>query len=66
MYLTIRKRLEAADKTMTQLAKELGVSAPTVSDWANGKKMPSADKLPSIASALGCKIDELYEKEATT
>lgn len=59
----IRKRLEAADKTMTQLAKELGVSHPTISDWANGKKMPAADKLPAIARALSCTIDELFEKE---
>ena len=56
----IRKKLEAAGKTMTQLAAELDVSPPTVSDWANGKKLPNADKLPAIAEALGCTIDALY------
>ena len=64
--LYIRKKMEAADKTVTQLAKELGVSGPTISDWANGKKCPTADKLPRLAAALGCTIDELYREEGRT
>ena len=63
--LFIRKRREAAGLTVTQLADRLSVTPGCVSQWEIGFSVPSAAKLPAIASALGCKIDDLYREEAT-
>jgi len=46
-----------------ELARKLGVSIPTVSRWENGEKFPSAARLPALALALDCTIDELYGRE---
>ena len=64
----IRKKMEAAKTNVTQLAQRMGVSCPAVSNWASGKSTPDADKLPDLAQALGCSIDELFvddEKEVS-
>ena len=61
----IRDKLERAGISQQQLADRVGVSEGTVSYWCSGKKGPSADKLPSIASALGCDINSLYREEVS-
>lgn len=60
---SLRKRREAAGLTVTQLADKLGVTPSSICQWESGNVMPNAGKLPAIAAALGCKIDDLYEKE---
>ena len=52
------------DLTQTELATLLGVHQSTVADWETGKKYPTGDKLPLIAKALNCTIDELYAKQS--
>lgn len=45
----------------------VGVNQSAVASWERGATYPSADRLPRIAKALGCTIDELFsaeEKEA--
>ena len=58
--MEIRKFREAAGLTMTELAGKLGVSVPTVSRWESGEDSPAAPRLPLLADALGCSIDQLY------
>lgn len=45
--------------TMTQLAKEAGISQPYLSDIENGKKTGSVDALKRIAVALKVDLDDL-------
>lgn len=40
-----------------ELAIEIGVSIPTVSDWENGKKDPAGERLQKLAKYFG--VDEL-------
>lgn len=61
--LRIRECREAAGLTVTQLADRLSVTPSAVCQWESGLTVPSVNKLPAIASALGCTIDALYEKE---
>lgn len=56
------KRKEAG-VSQTQLAEICGVSQAAVAAWESGAKNPTADKLPIIADALGCSIDDLYRTE---
>lgn len=50
----LRKRKGIQQK---ELAIEIGVSKPTVSEWENGKKDPSGERLRRLAQYFG--VDEL-------
>lgn len=46
------------------LTSALGVKTPAaVSQYETGKRKLKAEQLPALAAALGCTIDELFEKE---
>lgn len=49
--------------TQGELARMIGVSAPAIAQWERGDTNPSADKLPAIAAALGCTIDDLFKHD---
>lgn len=49
--------------TQTFLASKLGVKQNTVAQWESGKRNPPAVKLPELARALGCTVDELFEEK---
>ena len=53
--------LAAKQKGISQkeLAKKLGVSASTVSDWANGKTEPKGPNLIKAAEIIGVSVDYL-------
>lgn len=55
---------KAAGLTQAALATILGVSQAAVAAWESGAKLPSAHKLPAIAAALSCTIDDLYNVPA--
>ena len=56
----LQDAMDRAQVSRPELAKKLGVSLPMVHYWATGKKVPSARRLPKIAEALACSIDELF------
>lgn len=62
----IRKRRERAGLTQAQLADKLGVTKNAVCIYEAGRATPATDKLPALAAALGCTIDELYREEDNT
>lgn len=58
-----RPARERLGKTLAEVANAAGVTPGAVSQWESGQTIPTADKIPAIAAALGCSIDELYGKE---
>ena len=52
--------------TQSDLMRHMKVSSATASDWVNGRKMPRADKLQSIANWLGVQISDLIEDKPET
>lgn len=59
-YLTIN------NKSQSDIVNDLGITASTVSDWANGKKYPRVDKMQMIADyfkILKSDLTEEHEKE---
>jgi transcriptional regulator with XRE-family HTH domain len=49
----IEKYIRDSEISQSELARRLGVSQPTVSDWISGKKTPSGDKVLSLAKEMG-------------
>lgn len=58
--MRIRELREAAGFSQMDLARQMGVSGPSVIQWEKGRTLPTADKLPRLADLLGCSIDALY------
>jgi Zn-dependent peptidase ImmA (M78 family)/transcriptional regulator with XRE-family HTH domain len=52
----IRKQREAMGMTVAQLAKRIGVSRNTITNYESGKTEPSASDLVRLAEALGCQV----------
>ena len=59
----IRLLRKALNKSQTELAQEVGVTQSMVAMWERGASLPSAAKLPDIARALNCTIDELFARD---
>ena len=58
----IRQLLQTIDTrrgAQARLAKALGVSTPTVSQWISGKKQPGGPMLVNLAAYLGTTADDL-------
>lgn len=51
---------KAAGLTQAELAAKVGVCRTAVAAWESGKSYPPADRLPTIAAALSCTVDDLY------
>ena len=45
--------------TIAQASKMIGVSAPTLSSWENGKTYPDVNQLPIIEEVYGAKYDSI-------
>lgn len=54
-FLRIRKGL-----TQVELAKEVGVTFPTVSAWETGKSIPSPRHLKKLATVLDCSVEQIF------
>ena len=54
---------ERAALTQQELADIINVDRSAISKWETGEFLPRTDKLPAIAKALNCTIDELLKVE---
>jgi len=50
-------------KSQADMAKRMKVSATTVSDWCNGRKVPRADKLQAICDWLCISMTQLTDND---
>lgn len=58
--MKIKVLRERAGLTIAELARQMGVDRAAAFRWEMGTAMPRADKIPKLASLLGCTIDELF------
>ena len=60
----LRYYLAQSGKSQKELAEIIGVSAPTMHEWVNGKKFPRIDKIEKLADFFGVlKSDLIEDKE---
>ena len=57
----LRYYLNQYDMTQTELAKRLGVSTQSVTNWCKGDKSPLMDKVDSMCEIFHCKRSDLME-----
>lgn len=60
MHNTIKDLREAKGMSQEQLATAAGLSRPYLSTIETGAAVPTVAKAASIASALGCSLDDLF------
>jgi transcriptional regulator with XRE-family HTH domain len=54
--------LEKSGKKKIDIARDLGISQCTISDWVKCRTYPRMDKIESLAKIFGCEMSELVEK----
>lgn len=55
----IRREIETAGKSKSEIAKAIGVSAPTVSQYLSGRAQPTLATLSRLCSFLDCSADDI-------
>ena len=61
---TIKKLRIMQGLTQKNLAERVCISRANLTNIENGRRTPSMKTARKIAAALGCTIDELFEREA--
>jgi transcriptional regulator with XRE-family HTH domain len=61
----VKQLRESLNLEQKQLAIDLGVSQPTISDWENGRKIPSAKSTEKLADYFNVTIDYLLGRTDT-
>lgn len=57
----LKKEIETSGKSKSDIAKAIGVSKPTVSQYLSGRIQPSLSTLSKLCSYLECSADEILE-----
>lgn len=55
----IRDEIERSGKSKTEIARALGVSNPTVSQYLSGRIQPSLCTLSKLCTFLDCSADDI-------
>ena len=58
--MRIKELREKKKMRQEDLATRLNVDRTTVTKWETGETSPRTDKLPELAKALGCSINQLF------
>lgn len=53
----LRNEIETCGKSKTQIAKELGISKPTLSQYLSGRILPSLPTFAKLCNILDCSAD---------
>lgn len=57
----IRFEIETCGKKKCDIAKAIGVSCPTVSQYCSGKAQPTLATLSKLCRFIGCSADDILE-----
>ncbi len=60
MSIKIEELRKKKGITQDALADMLHIDRSTIAKWETGVANPRADKIPALAEALGCSIEELF------
>ena len=55
----IKQEIEQSGKTKTEIARAIGVSSPTVSQYLSGRIQPTLATLSKLCTFLDCSADDI-------
>ena len=55
----LKEEIETCGKSKTQIASELGISKPTLSQYLSGRAMPSLTTFANLCKVIDCSADEI-------
>ena len=55
----IRREIETSGKTKSEIARAIGVSNPTVSQYCSGRAQPTLATLSKLCAFLDCSEDDI-------
>ena len=55
----LKQEIETCGKSKTQIAGELGISKPTLSQYLSGRAMPSLTTFANLCKVIDCSADEI-------
>lgn len=55
----IREEVNSCSKSKSQIAKELGVSKPTLSQYLSGRILPSLPTFAKLCEIIDCSADDI-------
>ena len=55
----LKREIELSGKTKSEIAKELGISKPTLSQYLSGKIFPSLTTFARLCEIIDCSADEI-------
>ncbi|OME69658.1 helix-turn-helix domain-containing protein [Paenibacillus peoriae] len=58
----LKQRLREIRKDQQWLSEITGIAKSQISEYANNKRLMSLTTAMNIAEAIGCQIDDLYER----
>lgn len=59
--LNLRNEIERSGKSKTEIARAIGVSNPTVTQYCTGRIQPTLATLHKICKFLDCSADEILD-----
>ena len=60
----LKRQLQIHEMTQSDLAKRLGVSTQSVTNWCRGAKAPRMDKVDSMCKIFNCRRSDLMEENS--
>ncbi len=57
----LKTEIETSTKTKTQIADELGISKPTLSQYLSGRILPSLVTFARLCKILDCSADDILD-----
>jgi transcriptional regulator with XRE-family HTH domain len=55
----LKEEIEQSGKSKTEIARAIGVSSPTISQYLSGRIQPSLATLSKLCNFLGCSADDI-------
>lgn len=63
MYSKFEELLQKNNMTTYRVAKDIGISSVTFTDWKKGRSKPKVDKLQKIADYFGVPLEYFLDQE---
>ena len=58
----LKKMIDFSEKNQREIAKEIGCSQKSISNWINGTSQPKMEHILRMVKYFDCDYDDLFDK----